>query len=180
MFNRTIYTPRTAGLALLASAMLASPANAKDPGVIRTFAVFLLPGVDVDFTNEDSVLIKVEKNEGSSQPTLDFVNCNPDISDFNFDGTRWVFQPAMFITKGEGRKIIGSFAWLLDEATPVPPPANAVAMMGADEFILQEKVFVRTCVSGNCCFTAENDGKKALTASTSESPVIVVMAGFSK
>jgi hypothetical protein len=88
----------------------------------------------VDFTDEDSVLIKVEKSDGGPGGTKMFWGFDqvPDFTEAVFDSPR-----AMYITKGNGRTSIGSFCWLLFEDTPEPPPIGAVALLGPDAELTQ-------------------------------------------
>jgi hypothetical protein len=87
----------------------------------------------VDFTDEDSVLIKVEKSDGLPS-TLTFSGFGevPDGTEVVIGSPR-----AMYITKTNGRTSIGSFWWLLSEETPEPPPIGAVALTGPDAELTQ-------------------------------------------
>ena len=127
------------GLACLTLALLLSTSardtHAAEPrGVWRTFAVWLDYGVEsVDFTDEDSVLIKVEKSDlGPGTKIFGGFDQVPDGTEVVFDSPR-----AMYITKGNGRTSIGSFCWLLFEDTPEPPPIGAVTLLGPDAELTQ-------------------------------------------
>ena len=129
------------GLACLTLALLLSISTgvtdaAEGQGVWRTFAVLLNYGTSVDFSDEDSVLIKVEKADVTPS-AKEFAGFGEDL-----DGTVAVigFPGAMYITKTNGRTYIGSFWWLLSEETPEPPPIGAVALTGADAQLYQQSL----------------------------------------
>lgn len=116
--------------------------HAQEPdGVIRTFLVIEFS--DVDFSDEDSVLLKVGNDSGDLvERTL---VTGPDHPLAAFDGETFGFGvPVMYLTKGFGDTPVGTFGWLLDENTPEAPPVGSVALLGADAVIIQSETFYVT------------------------------------
>mgnify|MGYP001553765308 CR=1 FL=1 len=127
------------GLACFTFALLLSTSTrdthaAGPQGVWRTFAVYLDSRVEyVDFTDEDSVLIKAEKSDLDPATKMFWgFDQVPDFTEAVIDS-----PGAMYITKGNGRTSIGSFCWLLFDETPEPPPVGAVALLGPDAELTQ-------------------------------------------
>lgn len=125
---------------------------AEEPqGVVRTFAVF---GA-VDFTSEDSVLLKV----GTSNSTPIVRHLITGDGSYLDNSTWFIGSPsAMYITKGEGVTNVGSFAWLVDSETPEPPPTGSVTLTGPEALLIQEAYHVY--VDQNFIYASrdENDG----------------------
>ncbi len=95
---------------------------------------------NVDFSSEDSVLMKVNNKSGGIV-TRTF-STSPEHPLSAFSGETFGFGvSAMYITRGMGQTPVGVFGWLLDEDTPEPPPAGSVALLGPDVVILQTETF---------------------------------------
>ena len=120
--------------------------HAEQPeGVIRTFLVMNLVDENVDFSSEDSVLLKVNQHSGVSVVRTFGTGPNDPLSAFN--GKDFGFGvSAMYITRGLGDTPVGVFAWLLDDDTPEPPPVGSVALLGPDAVEFQSETFHVTIV----------------------------------
>jgi hypothetical protein len=120
-------------LAFILSTTVGTVDAAGPDGVLRTFAVVTYESVD--FSSDDSVLVKTKKVDVTPSVKEYADADNPDL-----DGTQWSFGSpgVMYITKGQGDTAVGSFAWLLSSETPDPPPVGAVAMMGPDALVIQQ------------------------------------------
>ena len=115
--------------------------HAQQPdGIIRTFMIVDLVNENVDFGDEDSVLLKVENDLNSISTKTFFTDPNHPLSAFS--GETFGFgASAMYVTRSFGDTPVGVFAWLLDVDTPEPPPVGSVAFLGPDVVILQTQTF---------------------------------------
>ncbi len=156
------------GLACLTFALLLSISTgvtdaAEGQGVRRTFAVWGYGIEGLDFSDEDSVLVQVEKSD-------DAPNIVEGYGNVELEGT-WISGPAMYITRSEGRTRIGSFYWLTDDDAPEPPPTGAVTLTGPGSGLTQKSVGY-VYQSGGCSYPYGNELEHKY--------MIVVTAWFSR
>jgi hypothetical protein len=128
------------GFAFLLSPFSEAIYAQQSEGIVRTFMVVGLVNESVDFSDGDSVLLKVNK-DSTSFTTKTFVT-DPSHPLSAFSGESFGFGvSAMYVTRSLGDTPAGFFAWLLDEDTPEAPPTGSVALLGPDAVILQTETF---------------------------------------
>jgi hypothetical protein len=138
-FTRSFGMSRFTGFAFVALTTLIANSSgrllAEEPqGVSRTFAVF----GQIDFSDEDSVLLKVGKsNTTSSTKTLSIPE-RPCL-----DGMDLITgsSSVTYITKGLGDTPIG-VGWVVDPESPDLPPTGSVTLTGPDALLVQETLFI--------------------------------------
>lgn len=129
---------------LVATTLLASSAHGQETQYIkRTFAFLTGPDSVVDFKGDASQLVVVSKR--SDYEEFRIADDAGDGAE-ELDGTRWVYQEAVHVTRG-GDAPEGSFVWLLNEETPELPPKGAMTKTGPNslQIISQTTYNIKLC-----------------------------------
>jgi len=165
-------------LAPLACLAMAAIARAEPPEpVLRTFGFMPLNFDTPDFLGDDSLAVAVLPDATDAGAELTFPLF---VDPFFQQRTIWELHPAHHVVKG-GKPIDGSFFWLIDNATPTPPPRGAFTFTGPDGFIESvEVVRIKLCAAGNCGGLNNNNGQWAIDNVNGTRLFVVVKAWFSK
>lgn len=167
-------------LGLVASLNMATAtARAEEPErVLRTFAYSPFDFSAPDFLDEDSVAVFVlpesadPDGAGLELPILK----GPEEDEYDL----WWIHPARSVNKG-GTKLTGDFYWLLDEATPTPPPAGAHTFTGPDGWIESVEVTrIKLCASNSCGGDSRKNGWWTIDSDYGTRVFVIVTAWFSK
>lgn len=173
----------TALLGLTACLILPAMARAAEPEpepVLRTFGFWVLNDPVPDFLGEDSlaVIVLPDTTGPSAELSLSLL-----VDAAYKELTEWQPHPAKYVTMGDA-SFSGSFYWLIDDATPTPPPAGAHTFTGPRGVIdgLIESVDVvriRICTSVNCGCSC-NNGLYTIDNVSGTRTFVMVTAWFSK
>src|SRR5262245_18975588 len=167
-----------AALVLIAFLAMAAKAQAEPPEpVLRTFGFMPFNFETPDFLGDDSLAVAVlpDEPDAGARLTLPLL-----VDPFFQQRTIWEWHPARHVVKG-GKPVDGSFFWLIDNATPTPPPTGAHTFTGPDGWIESvEVVRIKLCAASNCGGLSNLNGYWAIDNVNGTRIFVIVKAWFSK